>query len=184
MRTTVTSIIVTGAIGLVGCGTSRPNRRRITMPALANALVPFHLSGVVTDEDGRPLAGAEVGINGVIGVLLVRVTYTSTDAEGRYEVDFNAIRNGYRGVVGLTDIVALGYARVGSGEHEKDLRFFTSSTSTVRGDFRLDRRVRLAPDDSSTVTFRPDDSVCDGDAASASMSSAGMCASLFPLTEH
>ena len=117
------------------------------------------------DEDGPPLAGARVVINGVVGPFEVRVTTVSTDGQGRYEADFDALRNGYRGVVGLTDIATFAYAHDDSGEYEEDLRFFTSSTSTVVGDFRLHRRVRLGAGESSTVTYRPDDGVCNGDAS-------------------
>jgi hypothetical protein len=130
----------------------------------------FHLSGVVTDEDGQPLPNAAVVINrydgrrdGLPGYA-VRWTETRTDAQGRYQMDFEALRNGYHSSW-LTDIVAFGYAHVETGGHEKDLQFFASPTSSVVGDFRLDRRLRLAVDGSATVTFRPDDSICDGDAS-------------------
>jgi len=133
-------------------------------------LTLFHLSGVVTDEDGHPLPNAAVVINrydrrldGMPGYA-VRWTETRTDAQGRYEMDFEALRNGYH-ASWLTNIVAFGYAHVEAGGHEKDLQFFASPTSTVVGNFRLDRSLRLAADGSATVTFRPDDSICDGDAS-------------------
>ena len=63
----------------------------------------------MADEDGLPLAGAAVVINYIVDEhFRVRWTETSTDAQGRYEMDFEAMRNGYYRIIGLTDVVAEG----------------------------------------------------------------------------
>jgi hypothetical protein len=174
-RTGAGGFALTLVVILAASGACNSNPTAPTTPSTPAAtggadLRLFHLSGVVTDEDGQPLPNAAVVINrydvrldGRPGYA-VRWTETRTDGQGRYEMDFEALRNGYHSSW-LQNVVAFGYAHVDTDGHEKDLQFFASSTSTVVGDFRLERRLRLAADGTATVTFRSDESICDGDAS-------------------
>jgi hypothetical protein len=139
-----------------------------TSPAPGLVLAPFHVSGVVTDEDDRPLSNALVVINRYTlikdGKAVTPVTWseTRTDAQGRYQMDIEAVRDAFH-KPWLSNIVGFGFARVDTREYPDDFQFLTSATSTVVRNFRLNRFVQLAADDSATVTFRPDDSVCRDD---------------------
>jgi hypothetical protein len=165
----VTLVVFVTASGACDSNPVKPSVQatQTTTPAAAGAvLAPFHISGVVTNEDGQPLLNAEVVINRITALgdgkpdfTAVTWTETRTDAQGRYEMDIEAARNAYH-AFWLTDIVAFGYAHTDTGEYANDTQFFTSATSTVVRNFRLNRFVQLAAGDSATVTFRPDDGVC------------------------
>lgn len=137
-------------------------------PAPGLVLAPFHISGVVTDEDGRPLSNALVVINRYTlirdGKAVTPVTWseTRTDDQGRYQMDIEAVRDAFH-KRWLSNIVGFGFARVDTREYSDDFQFLTSATSTVVRNFRLNRFVQLAAGDSATVTFRPDDCVCRDD---------------------
>jgi hypothetical protein len=137
-------------------------------PVPGLVLAPFHISGVVTDADGRPLPNAKVVINRYTlisdGKAVTPVTWseTRTDVRGRYEMDIEAVRNPFR-KPWLSNIVGFGFARIDTREYPDDFQFLTSATSTVVRNFRLNRFVQLAAADSATVTFLPDDSVCRDD---------------------
>jgi len=134
----------------------------------ALTVTPFHISGVVTNEDGQPQPNAQVVINRINAVRDGKLdrsapviwTETRTDAQGRYEMDIEAVRDPFH-KPWLSSIVAWGYARVDSGVFpDEDFQYLTSTTSTVVRNFRLNRFVTVAAGASTTVTFLPDDSVC------------------------
>jgi hypothetical protein len=123
------------------------------------------VEGIVTNEDGQPVANAHVAMNtcdkvsGASCVFPVQVTYATTDAEGRYAMDVQAARGIYQaGVIGLA------FASVSGGELADDLQFVTAPTSQAVRNFRLTRDINLEPGAKVTATFRPDTSLCAGDA--------------------
>ncbi|MGH1564119.1 MSCRAMM family protein [Mumia sp. DW29H23] len=63
----------------------------VVVPAFGvREIIPFPVSGRVTDDDGRPLAGVTVTLDGPDGA-----TATTTDGDGRYLFDDNPIGDGY-----------------------------------------------------------------------------------------
>jgi len=126
------------------------------------AVSSFHISGVVNDEDGQVLPNIQVVINHyehLEGGYPVTVTRVRTDGTGRYELDIKAVPGSYA-KKWIPNIIAWGYAHIDSGEFPNDFQFIGSSTPDIVKNFRLNRFIDLAPGDSATVTFLPDDGVC------------------------
>jgi len=120
---------------------------------------PFQVSGVVTSEDGQPLAGADVIINsrnpGSSGSVPVTVTRVLTDGLGQYHMTIDQ------------SILGPGYAHVSSGDYENDLQMVVASGSAAVRNFRMNRAVRVAVGEPVTVTFRGDDNLCNADESNA-----------------
>lgn len=130
-------------------------------PTPAFIVEAFHLEGILTNDDGQPVANAQVAMNtcdkvtGATCVLPVKVTYATTDAEGRYAMDVQAVRGLYQaGVIGLA------YASVGGDQLAHDLQFVTAPTAQVVKNFRLSQDINLEPGEKVTATFTPDASLC------------------------
>ncbi|KAA1424652.1 hypothetical protein FE697_001635 [Mumia zhuanghuii] len=63
----------------------------VTVPAFGvREIVPYPVSGRVVDDDGQPLAGVTVTLDGPEGTVT-----TTTDGDGRYLLDDNPIGDGY-----------------------------------------------------------------------------------------
>jgi hypothetical protein len=129
----------------------------------------FHMEGAVTNEDGQPLAGAEVVVNTCDKVtatgcgLPVKVTRATTDAGGHYAMDFQAVRGVY-GAAFLTGVIGYGFASSGGDEFTDDAEWMATSTSEVTRNFRLARYLALGPGSKMTATFTPDTGRCSGEA--------------------
>ena len=121
----------------------------------------FHVSGVVTDENGQPLADVPVQLSyfeHLDDLPAQREKHVRTDGAGRYEMDIQAIPNVWK-KSWLQNIVGTGLAGDFALPYTKDFQFLTASGQTVVRNFRINRLVDLAAGDPATVTCRPDDSV-------------------------
>jgi hypothetical protein len=115
----------------------------------------YEVTGMVIDEDGRPLAGAAVAFDFVspdnpsrFAQLQVR-----TDAAGYYRINFTAAPAGYAGSVA--------FARANKDGYEADNRWFRAETyGSHILNFHLYRSRRLTAGETTTVAIAPDDSIC------------------------
>src|SRR5262245_35899677 len=104
----VKAAVLATALGVVqGCGdptvgpappTALPVTERC--PSASCQLIPFHISGVATDDDGRPVTGAKVSIRPFVFGQSPPAIITSTDSAGFYRVEFEGQRDAAGGVGG------------------------------------------------------------------------------------
>ncbi|MBB6018185.1 carboxypeptidase-like regulatory domain-containing protein [Deinococcus radiopugnans] len=92
---------------LSACGAGNaetPPRKAPPAPGIPNTSTarPFHLTGTVKTSQGKPLAGVRVGADNT--VLDGSEVWTTTDAQGRYDLDLSAmpILNSWTAVANLT----------------------------------------------------------------------------------
>ena len=114
----------------------------------------FEAAGVVTDEHGRPMAGATVTMGSWLGGLLQRPSGL-TDPTGHYQISFTATPQG-NGFVARAQVVAEGY--------EEYWRSITRSTGGTKfmEDFRLDRVIHVIAGNSIVLAVPPDIGECRG----------------------
>ena len=119
-------------------------------------MVPFRISGAVTDDEGRPVVGAKVTIAPwKFGELLPQLILTS-DAAGTYRADFQAMRDAVGGV---------GNSFAEQAGHETHRRYLGPRVpQEITQNFHLYRVRHIAPGDSVALTVRPDDPSCGFDA--------------------
>jgi hypothetical protein len=117
----------------------------------------FEVTGVVTDDQGMPVAGAEVTMSHWLGGL-VRRPSVRTDASGGYTIGFtsNPYMNGTSGSRGAAraEVVAEGY--------EWYWRTVLATFPRLVENFRLHRIQRVTAGDSSVLFVTPDNGECTG----------------------
>jgi hypothetical protein len=112
----------------------------------------FRVSGVATDEDGRPVAGATITIAPwKFGESPPPIVLT-TDAAGRYVAEFEAMRDAVGGV---------GNSVAEQPGHETHRHYLgPAAPQDIAQNFHLYRVRRIAPGESVALTVRPDDPSC------------------------
>lgn len=117
----------------------------------------FNVTGVVTDDQGVPVAGAEVTMSHWLGGM-VRRPSVRTDASGGYTIAFtsNPYMNGTNGSRGAAraEVVAEGY--------EWYWRTVLATIPRVTENFRLHRITRVTAGDSILLAVTPDNGLCTG----------------------
>jgi hypothetical protein len=117
--------------------------------------VTFHLTGIVTDDDGRPVAAAKVSVRPFLyGTPNPPLVSTMTGADGSYTIDFGAMG----GVMGASAIV--GYVHGEHPDHETYTRFLQTSGQSLTQDIRMYRINRLTAGADTSFVVRPGDSIC------------------------
>ena len=123
-----------------------PSAPRFQPPPEPLAQTVYHLSGVVTDEDFAPIAGAQVGLSVEPGGFYLHRTVS--DADGRYHFDFP-----YRN----PPIVAVG-ASNGEGGNLQLLNW--AGGDTLVKNLRIRRIKTVEAGDSIALSIDPDSSLC------------------------
>lgn len=115
----------------------------------------YEVTGMVIDEDGRPLASAAVAFDFVSPDNPSRFAQPQvrTDAAGYYLISFTAAPGAYAGSVAFT--------RANKDGYEADNRWFRAETDGSHTlNFHLYRSRRLTAGETTTVAIAPDDSIC------------------------
>jgi hypothetical protein len=136
-----------------GCG-SNPIRPSLTSdPRSAPtgpAAIPFRGFGVVTNDDGAPLAGANVTLTYQPDLAAIQSASGVTAADGRYELQLNARQPGNVSAV---------VRAVSSAEYNPSEQYVRVADGVERN-LRL-RRVRtITAGQSAAIKFDDDSSVC------------------------
>jgi hypothetical protein len=140
-----------------------------TLAQSSTSLTAYHLSGTVTGEDGRIIAGARVAFSVVAsstGALSQVIVYS--DSSGAYSADFSALPGAMVGPVGTENAFAF-LDRVDplNTDYESDSRYILdpyasdgSSSRSITQNIQLRRRTHIVAGDSILVTISPDDTIC------------------------
>jgi hypothetical protein len=124
-------------------------------PSLTCAPLAFELSGIATDDDGRPVPNANITVYPYVFGTSVAPAHGMTDGSGFYNVGFNAMRDAVGGIGG---------AAADKAGYEHDGRYlFDARTQDVVQNFHLYRIWRINPGMSVSVTVLPDDPFCGFD---------------------
>jgi len=117
----------------------------------------FEVTGVVTDDQGVPVAGAEVTMSHWLGGMVHRPS-VRTDGSGGYTIGFtsNPYMNGTSGSRGAAraEVVAEGY--------EWYWRTVVATIPRLVENFRLHRIKRVSAGDSIVLSVTPDNGQCIG----------------------
>lgn len=154
--------VAIGAGAIAACDHANPNPLTPQpTPALSTGTqqTGYELTGVVTGDDGRVLAGAKVWVDfQPVGGGHFIGTMTTADSAGRYDVAFDGVRGGYlEGTTALVHTSADGY--------EDDNRWFIPTSSARLQTVDLHPRVirQINAGESAAVTVTPDDTPCIND---------------------
>jgi hypothetical protein len=117
-------------------------------------VMSFEMTGLVTDDEGTPIAGATVT------ALLDHYTGPSvvTDASGRYSIRFASARGSNAGPLGTELAVAMAF--IESPGYDWYERYILAPTEQFVENFRLHRIRRITAGEQAVVTVAPDDRVC------------------------
>ena len=151
-RTAGIPLVVTVLIVALGCEGHSPSAPTPT-PAPA---AKYNLSGIVTDDNGSPVANAQLALH-----YEIKSATTSTDASGRYSISFETTWTAFDGNAGV--VGAIYYT--GGGDFENyHVQAVPSGTADVVKNLRL-RRVRtLNAGESTIISIDADSSVAyDGE---------------------
>jgi hypothetical protein len=154
--TGVVTVLQFGACNITAQFQSLSTTRQFSARLPTSGFLPFHLSGVATDDEGQPLVGARILLNYAFSAAALRPwTETTTDAQGRYEADFEARLGGYfRASTAQVSVVSDG--------HERDDRWFrpinNDPNQTVDLHPRVIRWIRV--DEPVSVTVADDGAPC------------------------
>ena len=135
-------------------------------PPAGPVVAAYHIGGVVTNDAGQPVANAQVimntcdKLNGAKCVYPIKVTYATTDAEGRYAMDVLAARDVEYKPAWLSNVIGLAYLPAVGDEFADDLQFVTTQTSIAVRNLRLTRDINLEAGGTATATFAADAPVC------------------------
>jgi hypothetical protein len=140
------------------------------VPSSPHPPAAFELTGLVTDENGKPLSGAKITVD-FLASDVPGTHYSETsgvaDERGVYRITFTAVPGAMKGPVGTDDAVAFAYVTAGclspapsSCAHEADYRYVLSTTQRATLDFHLRRITRITAGESTVVTIAPDDMIC------------------------
>jgi hypothetical protein len=151
----------------LGCGSPAPTAPTLApspfapeaastcSPRLTCEVVSFQITGVATDDDGRPVPGANVTIAPwKFGPVAPRI-FLATDAAGFYRAEFEAMRDAVGGV---------GNVVVEHSGYENNARYLGPAVpQEMTQNFHLYRIRRIAPGESVALTVRPNDPSCGFD---------------------
>ena len=123
---------------------------------LGHSGMAYEVEGRVRDEDGSPLAGAEVSFTYSSPLQSSRYgqVIATSDSTGLYRVEFTAVPGGYAGSVAFVSTTKAG--------HDADNRWFRANPQAATGtlDFHLYRIRRITAGDSVSVSIAPNASLC------------------------
>jgi hypothetical protein len=157
-RTATISLPVAVLILALGCGVDSPSAptQDITPtpapgPAPAPLPVRYHVSGIVIDDNGSPIANAEVAVENLRGY---KQATTSTSAGGYYEMVFET---------GTPAVVHLIHAGGGDYEHYY-VQALPWGTAEIVKNLRLRRIRTFEAGQSIDISIEPDSSLAyDGE---------------------
>jgi hypothetical protein len=134
-----------------------PDRSAACGVTISCETVTFRLTGMVTDDDGRPVAEAKVSVRPWLYAMpnppLVSVM---SGADGSYTIDFNGMRDAAGGV---------GYVYGEQPDHEPAVRYLQQPGQTLAQNLHLYRINRLTAGADASIVVRQDDSFCGLDDA-------------------
>jgi hypothetical protein len=112
----------------------------------------IRISGVATDDDGRPVAGARVTVRPFAPGQAPPAIVATTDAAGSYRVEFEGMRDAAGG---------LGTVLAEHPGHENYWRYLgpAFAAQTIQN-VHLYRTSQIRPGERVPIIVRPDDSVC------------------------
>ena len=142
------------------------------VPSAPRQPVAFELTGVVTDENGKPLSGAKIIVD-FLASDVPGTHYSETsgvaDEQGVYRITFTAVPGAMKGPVGTDDAVAFALAAP-SGclwpappsacAYDADSRYVLATTRNAIQSFHLHRITRITAGESTVLTIAPDDAIC------------------------
>ena len=125
----------------------------------------FDMTGHVTGDEGRPVAGAKVTIVLDIGEWYGPNPWVFTDASGRYRVNFTELSgsNHYPGLDPPGTKEAVGFVLVEASGYDWHSRYVLGTTEHVVEAIRLRRIQRITAGESAVLAVEPDDKVCASD---------------------
>jgi hypothetical protein len=142
------------AIFAAGCKGGVPTTP--TGTPLPSAGEAFEVSGVVTDEEGVPVAGASVTMRFYLAGV-IKLPSVVTDASGSYTIRFTAnpwMSSTSGRVAARAEIIAEGY--------DWYWRSVLATIPSVVENFRLHRIKRITAGDSIVLSITPDNGECTG----------------------
>jgi len=125
--------------------------------------VAFDLTGVVTLDDGTPLANVDVWVDSAVtngSFTRYQQTHSVTDTTGSYRVGFSAVPGSF-GHDG-----AAAYVSTRNQQHfDDDARYLRPATSapSQRMNLTLHRGRQMAAGESLSITVSPGDPICGND---------------------
>jgi hypothetical protein len=167
---TTTLLLATILIFALGCAAHSPtappfaesvtsgNVTQVPAPLSAPVVTSYHVSGFVTDENGSPVANAEVTLYYADSFKQVR---TSTDAHGYYDLVFDSGANNYKGNIDVVGVIIY----TGGGEFENyHAQAVPSGRTDIVQNLRLRRILTVNAGQSFPISIDPDSSVAyDGE---------------------
>lgn len=152
-----------GVVGIVIAGCNGGTPTEPARPAqLAAQPVPgpgpspvaqqqFEVTGVVTDQQGAPVAGAKVTM-ALFNVAYPNWPSTQTDAAGNYRITVTALMHP-AGFVARAQIVASGFE-----EYWRNLK--TDGATNLAANFNISRIMRIGAGETVRITVAPDLGEC------------------------
>jgi len=139
-------LIAAVTLGLV-CGCDSPvTPRPAPLPPATVPQTRLSVSGMVTDENGAPVAGASIGLSHTLGAA--SRFRTSTNADGRYEFDFPE------------ELSPPSYISAHALDASNFLWLDWGATKAVVKHIRLRRPANVYAGQSVVVSFEQDSSMC------------------------
>jgi len=142
------------------------------VPSSPRQPVAFELTGLVTDENGKPLSGAKITVD-FLASDVPGTHYSETsgvsDERGIYRITFTAVPGAMKGPVGTDDAVAFAFAAPAgclwpappsACANDADSRYVLATTKNAIQSFHLHRITRITAGESTVLTIAPDDAIC------------------------
>jgi hypothetical protein len=169
MRLRTAAVLVLSGVVTLSCDRATPTQPSPPPPlppALAPGLADYHLSGVVTDDEGAPRANVNVHLTYLESLERFAIysnVQTRTDGQGFYMLDFKAVPLPGARPAGLLNAIAFASARDDAGGYEGDHQYITATTSSISKNFRVSRFKRVTAGGEMPLTIRPDSPICNND---------------------
>jgi len=151
--------------------TPNPPASSSSTPVSSYVASSYHVSGIVTGDDGIPIAGARLMFQyldfiGTPGTFPYKDAIVYTDANGAYIADFPAIAGTAHGPTGTE--TAFAYVDIfPGGDYDYGAHYVLAPSASnadhqvITQDLQLRRRTRITAGDSIVVTISPGDDVCE-----------------------
>jgi hypothetical protein len=133
--------------------TPTPTPTPAPTPMPAPGITRYHVSGIVTDENGLRIANAFVAVRNDLYFGVYK--RTSTDGAGYYEVDYESDGRSAGGTGGIFGLVYAGR----NGEYEFSTQLLPSGAAEIVKNVRLRRVQTINAGQSTTVLIEPDSSL-------------------------